>query len=131
MNEHIRLHDVWADGDGTLHRQVEGYFDMSEAPDSDNLRRLAVIQATRELEHIEARWSGSVNWATKTEKSFFPPQYFGDRIIIDWWRPFSEPEDIAAVEGESLKALEAAVDAILAAGYEILPDPIRRARQVK
>ena len=123
MNERIRLRDVRADGDGTLHGQVEGYFDMSEAPAADNLRRPAVIQATKDVENIEARWSGSVIWATKTDKQFIPPKYFGDNIVIDWARSFSEPEDIAAVEAESLKALEAAVEAVVAAGFEILPDP--------
>lgn len=130
VNELIELYEVSAEGDGTLRRRAQGYFDMRAAPDSDNLRRLALIQAKQALENIEARWSGSAMRATKTEKQFIPPEYFGDMVVIVWRRPFSEPEDIVSVETESRIALEAAVEAIVAAGYMILPDPNRLARLV-
>ena len=126
MNEHIRVSEVSAYGDGTLNRQANGYFDLSQAPDVENLRRLVVIKATKDADNVAAEWQGSVIRSIKTETEFIPPQYFGDKITFFWSRPFTEPEDRAAVEAESWKALEAAVGAVVAAGFDILPDPRTR-----
>lgn len=48
------------------------------------------------------------------------PQFYGEFIAILWSRGVTESENRTAVEAESLKSLEEAVEAKVAAGFEIL-----------
>ena len=123
MNDQIVVSNLWADLDGAVLRQANGYFDLSQAPANENHRRLKLLKATRHVANVTFRWEHSTYEATITDAQIIPPQYFGDFIVFYWSRDFSEPEDRAAVEAESLQALAEAVEAVVTAGFEILPRP--------
>lgn len=120
MYERIVVSNLWADVDGAVLRQANGYFDLSQAPENENRRRLEILKATRHIANVAPRWE-YVSWqAVITDTQVIPPQYFGDFILFYWSRGFTKPEDRAAVEAESLKALSEAVEAMVAAGFGIL-----------
>ena len=129
MNEQIRVHEVSADAEGTLDRQADGYFDLREAPDGDNLRRLLLRKITADVKNVAAEWERSVYKPIITETEIIPPQYFGDSIRFYWSRPFTETEYRAEVAEESYKALEAAVDAVVSAGFDIMEHTRNRKRR--
>ncbi len=117
MNDQIVVSNLWADLDGAVLRQANGYFDLSQAPANKNHRRLELMKATRQITNVTFRWEHSTYKATITDTQIIPPQYFGDFIVFYWSRDFTEPEDRAAVEAESFQAL------VEAAGFAILPRP--------
>lgn len=123
MNEHIRIISLSADADGTLGRQAYGYFNLNDAPIGDNVRRLLVSKLTKEVNNVSAVWERSLIRPVITETEIVPPQYFGDSIRFYWSRPYTAPENRAVVEEESYKALEIAVDSVVAAGFDIMEYP--------
>lgn len=123
MNENIRLTEIYADADGTLDRQAYGYFNLCNVADGENVRRLLVANLIREVENISAAWEGTEYKSVMTDKEILPPQYFGDSIRFYWSRPFSRPENRAKVDEESSAALQAAVDAVVKAGFSIMEYP--------
>ena len=123
MNKEIVVSNLWADVDGAVFRQANGYFDLSHAPENENCRRLALLKATKHVDNVAPQWQHATCQATITDDQVIPPKYFGDFIVFYWSRDFTEPEDRAAVEAESFQALAAAIEAVVAAGFEILPRP--------
>ncbi|MCY3864266.1 MAG: hypothetical protein OXG68_02395 [Chloroflexi bacterium] len=121
MNERIVVSNLWADLDGAVLRQANGYFDLSQAPENENRRRLEILKATKHSANVTPNWQHSACQAVITDTQVIPPKYFGDFIVFYWSRGVAEPEDRVAVEAESLKSLEEAVEAVEAAGFEILP----------
>ena len=123
MYEQIQVSEISADADGTLERQASGYFNLSNAADSKNIRRLLLSKITKDVDNVATVWGHSVYKPVITETEIIPPRYFGDTIRFVWSRPFTEPENRAAVDEESFKALEAAVEAIVASGFNIMENP--------
>ncbi|MCY3781649.1 MAG: hypothetical protein OXG78_15145 [Chloroflexi bacterium] len=116
MNDQIVVSNLWADLDGAVLRQANGYFDLSQAPENENRRRLELLKATGHVANVTFRWEHATYQAVITDTQVIPPRYFGDFIVFYWSRDVTEPEDRAAVDAESLKAA-------VAAGFEILPRP--------
>ncbi len=123
MNKKIVVSKLWADLNGAVFRQANGYFDLCHAPENENRRRLALVKATEHIANVAPRWEHSTCQAVITDTQIIPPQYFGDLIVFWRSRNFTEPEDRAAVEAESLQALATAIEAVVATGFEILPRP--------
>ena len=80
------------------------------------------MRITRGVDNVRAAWERSVHHARITETEIIPPQYLGDDIRFYWSRPFTQTEDRAAVEDESRHALEAAVEAVIDAGFELVTE---------
>ncbi|MDE2775240.1 MAG: hypothetical protein OXI77_04780 [Chloroflexota bacterium] len=118
MNESIRITKLIADVDGTLDRQAYGFFDLAEIAKGENVRRLLVANLVKHVDNVSAVWERSVYKPIMTDREIFPPRYLGDSIRFFWSRPFDEPVSRASVEEESRVALQAAVDAVVRAGFK-------------
>lgn len=123
MNEQIVVSNLWADVNGAVLRQANGYFDLRQAPENEDRRRLGLMKATEHIANVALRWEPLTYQAVLRDIQVIPRKYFGDLIVFYWSRHFTKPEDLAAIEAESFKALAEAVEAVAAAGFEILPRP--------
>ena len=92
MNERIVVSNLWADVDGAVLRQANGYFDLSQMPQNENRRRLALLKATKHIANLALRWEHSTYQAVLTDTQVIPPQYFGDFVVFYWSRALTEPE---------------------------------------
>lgn len=120
MNESIRMTELLAEANGTLDRQAYGFFDLAHVAEGKNVRRLMVANLVKHVENVSAVWERSVYKPIMTDQEIFPPSYFGDSIRFFWSRPFDQPVSRATVEEESRLALQAAVGAVVEAGFKIM-----------
>ena len=123
MNDKIRTREFAAKRDGLLQQTAQGYFDLRDAAESTNVRRLLVANIVKDVENVSATWQNTVYLPHITETEVFPPRYVGDQIVFFWSRPITQREKLADVKAEALKALEAAVDTVVAAGYDLMEYP--------
>ena len=123
MNEQIRIHELGANPEGSLEQSARGYFDLSGAADVANLRRLLLANIIRDVENVSAVWQSSDYRPLITETEVYPPRYIGDKIDFLWSRPVVRRENIADIRSEAVNALEAAVEAVVAAGFRIMEYP--------
>ena len=123
MNEQIVVSNLWANVDRAVVRQANGYFDLGQVPPDENRRRLELLKASKHVANVALEWQHSTYQAVITDTQIISPKYFGDFIVFYWSRGFTDPEDRAAVDVVSLQALAEAVEAMVAAGFEILPRP--------
>ena len=123
MNDQIRFGTLGADPDGSLQQTAEGYFDFRKAEGGANVRQLQLANIIRDVENVSVMWTESVYHPHLTETEVFPPRYVGDRIVFFWSRPITKREQLADVKKEALTALEAAIDTVVAAGYDLMNYP--------
>lgn len=108
----------------SLERQCLARFILGEhvqrLPTELTLRNIAA-----RIDNISGASLGSAEYQNRsTDKTIYRPSYWYHEVRIFWSRPLSgDSEDRAAVEEESYKALEAAVDAVVAAGYDLMERP--------
>lgn len=114
------MSNLWAGVDGAVLRQANGYFDLRQAPENEDRRRLALVKATEHIANVALRWEPLTYQAFLRDIQVIPRKYFGDLIAFYWSRGIAELEDL---EAESLKALTEAVEAVAEAGFKILPRP--------
>ena len=125
MNEQIIIGPLRATRD-RLEKTADVYFDLRQVKDGATVRRLVANSFPKDVDNVSATWQYTVYRPDLTETEVLPSRYFGDRIVFFWSRPITEPVAREDLEEEANKALEAAVQAAVAAGYEIMPHPRKR-----
>ena len=123
MYDQIRIGEFGSNRDGLLQQTAEGYFDFRESAGGANVRRLMLANITKEVDNVSATWQSTNYRPHITETEVFPPRYVGDRIVFFWSRPISHREKLLDVKAESFKALEAAIEAVISSGFDLMEYP--------
>ena len=59
MNDQIVVSNLWANVDGAVLRQANGYFDLSQEPENENRRRLKLVKAIEHIANVAPYWQHS------------------------------------------------------------------------
>lgn len=122
MGETIRARQLHAVAGG-LARVGEAYFDLRKAEDSGESIYDLVDRTMQDVINVQATYQETVYEPVVVDGQVSESRYAGHRITLNWSRVVKPGEHIADLEAESLQALEAAVKAFIAAGYEHMPYP--------
>ena len=106
-----------------LKRVGDVYIDLRKAEGGAESIYAVVERLMEGVKNVQAFYQETVYMPVIEDGQFHESRYVGHRITLSWSRAVKPGEQIADVEAESLQALEAAVKALIAAGYEHMPYP--------